>query len=262
MATVDEWIAHAETLPAVAMTVFEAAGNVPVTEREFYDPKVLSLALLSRSYNTFRAILALARQDFVPEMRTLVRSCYENLFLVVGLAEKGDGFIEEMLRDEQMAQIGTTKVLWQVHRAEVGDNDPLVKQLKSRIDWMKDHTPKPAFLNPGDAVANTSIEHTYLVYRNLSRDSAHPSITALKRHLDIEEVKGKLLMGLDVQPLPKEAERIETIDLACIALMALCMGVAGVLGVESSAEMIDAAQRYDRLKYGPEGFIDARPGCS
>jgi hypothetical protein len=119
---------------------------------------------------------------------------------------------------------------------------------------MKARTPKPAFLNPGGAAADTTVEHTYLVYRNLSRDSAHPSITALKRHLNIGDVDGERLIGLDVQPPPKDDERIQTIDLACIALMALCVGVEDVLGVPRSQRMHDAAQRYDRMKCGPEGL--------
>jgi hypothetical protein len=247
MSAVEEWIDHAKTLPPVALAVFEAA-DVPVTERQFYDPKVLALSLLSRTYNTFQAILALVRDGFVPETRTLVRSCYENLFLVVGLAEKGDGFIEQMRRDEQASQIGIAKVLFQGHRADTDDHDPLVKQLKERIEWMKDRTPKPAFLNPGDAAAGTTIEHAYLVYRNLSRDAAHPSITALKRHLSIIQENGNSIMCLDVRPPPKDEERIQTVDLACIALMSVCISVEDVLGMERSRGLIEAAESYDKIK--------------
>ena len=250
MATVEEWIAYSETLPNLALAVFEAADDVPVTERRFYDPKVLALALLSRSYNTFRAILALVRLDFVPETRTLVRSCYENLILVAGLAEKGDAFIEEMRRDEQKGHLGIAEIHWQVQRAEIGDQDPLVKQLKARIDRMKARTPKPTFLNPGTAVAGTSIEQTYLVYRNLSHDAAHPSITALRRHLRVEEVEGAVILGLDVQPPPKDDELIETIDLACIALTAICVGVEDVLGLNRSEGLIRTVESYDKIKRG------------
>ena len=194
----------------------------------------------------------------MPEVRTLVRSCYENLFLTASLLEKGEAFVEEMRRDEQAARAGLARVLYQGHRAEVGDDDPLVKQLKAQIEWLTIRYPKPVFLKPGDAAKGTAIAHTYLVYRKISGDSAHPSITALRRHLNIALEDGVRVMGLDVRPPSDEAERIQTLDWACCALMTVCIAVEDILGVQRSPGLIDAADRYEAVKSpSPAGLLPA-----
>ena len=58
--------------------------------------KISALCIMCRSTNHFAAFRLLMENGFVVEARTLVRSCYENLFWLGGLNEKGAGFLAQM----------------------------------------------------------------------------------------------------------------------------------------------------------------------
>jgi hypothetical protein len=62
-------------------------------------PKSLGLALLCRSVSNFTGALIMARENQAIECLTLVRSCFENVLLVVGLCERGAEFVKEMRSD-------------------------------------------------------------------------------------------------------------------------------------------------------------------
>jgi hypothetical protein len=63
------------------------------------DPKLIALALLSRSLGHFKAICRLLELGLLVEARTLTRCIFENLFMQGGLAERGDGFVQKMIDD-------------------------------------------------------------------------------------------------------------------------------------------------------------------
>ena len=63
------------------------------------DPKVIALALLSRSLGHFKAISHLLEIGLMVEARTLTRCIFENLFMQGGLAEQGDEFVRKMIND-------------------------------------------------------------------------------------------------------------------------------------------------------------------
>ena len=95
----EKWIAFAEKLLALCLEI-QSAADVQITEKLFAEPKILALALLCRSFRNLKGVIALASEGLVVEARTLARSCYENSFLVAGLIEKGESFVEEMYDDD------------------------------------------------------------------------------------------------------------------------------------------------------------------
>ena len=76
------------------------ASNVPVTDKEFAEPKMLALALLCRTHMNLKGVIAVAQEGLVVEARTLARACFENLFFVPNLIEKGDEFVTAMYDHE------------------------------------------------------------------------------------------------------------------------------------------------------------------
>ena len=86
----------------------------------------------------------------------------------------------------------------------------------------------------------------YSAYAMLAHDAAHASITALKRHY-LQGEKG--LLTVEVVPPFKPRERLETLDMACEAILGACMGVSRFLGGTSQNDAILALfERFERQR--------------
>jgi hypothetical protein len=83
-------------------------------------------------------------------------------------------------------------------------------------------------LYPKQVAALSDIWRSYVFYSQLSSDAAHPSVTALNRYVvphTADEVG-----GIDVEPMVKDEEIEETLELLCQAVMCVCVGVNQMLG--------------------------------
>ena len=92
------WLAHAQHLANIALEIIGQCDRLDVT-RGTKDPKVIALALLSRSLGHFKAICRLLEIGLIVEAQTLTRCIFENLFVQGGLAEQGDKFVQKMVDD-------------------------------------------------------------------------------------------------------------------------------------------------------------------
>jgi hypothetical protein len=70
--------------------------------------------------------------------------------------------------------------------------------------------------NPKAASGVSPFREACIAYSQFSGDAAHPTLTALRRHLGVD---GSNIGFFDVSPDPKEAELDETLHLAFIALI-------------------------------------------
>jgi hypothetical protein len=97
-------LAFAEDVLGRAVAIVDAA----VAEIAFEgnrDPKVISLGLLCRSISNFQGALTMARNNQAVECRTLVRSCWENLFRIDQLRQHGADFVKAMRSDESANRV-------------------------------------------------------------------------------------------------------------------------------------------------------------
>ena len=78
------------------------------------------LALLCRSISNFKGALTMARHDQAVGCRTLVGSCWENLFLVDGLLQHGAAFVKAMRSHEAWGRISLGEA--SLKHAGVADN--------------------------------------------------------------------------------------------------------------------------------------------
>jgi hypothetical protein len=98
----------------------------------------------------------------------------------------------------------------------------------------------PAFRN----IAKGDIEKMYPAYAMLSHDAAHASVTALRRH-DRQAEKG--LSTIEVVPPFKTRERLQTLDIACDAILGACIGVSHILDGTSQNDALSAlVERFVR----------------
>ena len=105
-------------------------------------------------------------------------------------------------------------------------------------------------LKPKDAADQSVMKQGYLIYSQLSGDAAHPSITALKRHLLIVQEDGENVACLDVQPVERGEEIADTIDIACNAVLGVLVGVNQLLDVADARELVRAVfEEYGVLSH-------------
>jgi uncharacterized protein DUF5677 len=225
----DQWLAFAGRLIALAYAIFVAA-RIDITEKLFGEPKILSLALLCRTVCNFKGVIALTEEGLVVEARTLARSCYENLYCMAALIEQGDDFVKAMHQDQMRSFRSQGEFLLEgIDSEHIGDAE-FVERLRVRVKEIKSRWPKATFLTPKRTVKDSVLKQSYLLYSKLSGDAAHPTIIALKRHLVRFEENGERVLGLDVNPPERGNEIVETIDLACNAMIGACVAANQILG--------------------------------
>ncbi len=247
MASNEEWYAFADRLILLAYAIFGDA-RIDITEKLFGEPKILSLALLCRTVGNFKGVVALAEKGLVVEARTLTRSCYENLFCIGGLIERGDEFVEAMHHSQiRSFRMQGEFLLEDFDSMAIGDAD-FVEQLRTQLKDMKSRWPGAKLLNPKQTVKDSVLRQAYLVYSTLSGDAAHPSVLALKRHLVRFEENGQKVVGLDINPSERSPEIAETLDLACNAMIGTCVAVNQILdGLSVNDEIRNAFIKYGEL---------------
>ena len=222
MIDIPAWTALAEKLRKTGLDIF-ATANVPITAKGYADERVLALTLLARTLSNLKGTLLLLREKRIIEARTITRCCYENAYWVIGLAEEGEAFVRKMQHDEMS------------HRKQLGQfvfENGVTLEAEDRLRaWLRNTNKRFAdakMLYPKQVAALSDIWRSYVFYSQLSSDAAHPSVTALNRYVvphTADEVG-----GIDVEPMVKDEEIEETLELLCQAVMCVCVGVNQMLG--------------------------------
>ncbi len=141
-----KWIAFASRLLSLCVEI-QRASDVPVTEKGFAEPKILALALLCRTYMNLKGVIAVAQEGLVVEARTLARACFENLFLIPNLIEKGDEFVTAMYDHERRSVRSQGEFLLEDHDYVDPFEAEMANQLRARLREIKDLRPKSKLLN-------------------------------------------------------------------------------------------------------------------
>jgi hypothetical protein len=221
----EPWLAFAQKLYQTGTLIFEQSGNNE-PEMSSSDPKLVAVTVLLRTLSNFKGAVALIDQGLIVEARTLVRCCFENLVWIGGLDAKGADFVQEMVQDEIQSKKARGEWLleWSGNQPE---EMPWSAGLQKYLHDLKKGFPKPKAINPKVAAAATTIKDVYLFYSQLSSDAAHISITSLDRHVRMRDDN---VLDLIPEASVTEHEVVETLDFACTALMAVCVGANQLVG--------------------------------
>ena len=233
----NKWFEFADELYGVGVELF-AHAQIDVTEKRFAEPKILGLGLLCRTLSNFKGAVAVAKCGLVVEARILTRACFENSFLVAGLAEKGDAFVKAMYADDVKGIRARGEFLLDKVASPEELTHAFAGQLRDNLAAMKKNFPNARYLNPKEVAGQSVIEKSYLLYSLLSSDAAHPTITALKRHLVVAIEDGQQVYGLDVAPVLRANAIADTVNLACNAVIGVIVGANQMIQVEELAPQI------------------------
>src|SRR5262249_32934893 len=102
--------------------------------------------------------------------------------------------------------------------------------------------PKPKIINPKEVASVVPGGEAYVMYAQLSSDAGHPSETSLGRYHREWTEDGERVRGIDVAPEPDEKEVLDTMMLASLAMLGVCIGVRQAL--DSPFNLNPLADRY------------------
>jgi Family of unknown function (DUF5677) len=222
-----------ERMRQLAMEMM-AQCELTVTEQGMTHPKILVLALLSRTLGNLKGVVLLTQQRLVVEARVLARCCYENMFMVGSLHTEGAEFSKRMIDDDRAGRKGRVRFTFETESIFQGLSAEMQEAVKESHRTLVT-SPKVSFLKPKDVSDRSAFKETYLVYSQLSRDAAHPTLVALARHWGPVDAK---VAYFDVEPEGKEHELDETLHLACIALMGIMVVVNEMHGYTEAGKKL------------------------
>jgi Family of unknown function (DUF5677) len=159
---------------------------------------VIAVALLLRTVSNFKGAIALTRARRVVEARVLTRCCFENIFYMSELTARGDAFVREMHNDESRSR----KALSELILLEGLTLDAALKQrIRAQLREINQRAPKAKFLSITGVARGGSLADSEYLYRQLSRDAAHPTFTSLNRYVRRFEENRQIVRGLDADPV-------------------------------------------------------------
>jgi len=211
----------------LGQTVLNIAGqaNIPITEHKLLDPKLLAVALLSRTLGNFRGAVRLIEQSLLVEARVLTRCCFENQLLIGGLYSKGHEFALEIKADDVAGRKNRLNFIAE-NGSIFGSLSQETRDEMVRAQASLQAAAKGSYLKYRQASAAGPFKEIYLAYSQYSGDAAHPTFTALMRHFSFENDSAVF----DVAPDPSEDQLDETLHFACVALIGAAVAVNEMCG--------------------------------
>jgi hypothetical protein len=128
------WLKYCRGLYDAGLRIISESDLMTVGS-DVKDPKVLALALASRTLSNFNGAVMMVEAGLIVEARTLTRSYFENLLWLAELADRRDEFVAEMVRDEVASQQGRGKIALSWAERLEGDTD-YEEPLRQRLDYL------------------------------------------------------------------------------------------------------------------------------
>ena len=219
-------------------------GEFQIGPGEIVATRLFALLFLIRTLSNFQGAILTAERGMDVEARTLARCCFENLFCVATLRNEGDKFISEMDSGAKAAEKSKARwILQEPARLEFSGPNAAQK-LQAHVEAMDKKWGKLTTLEWKALSERGGVGDSYLFYKLLSGDAAHPSFASLERY--IKSGPGGVLKG--VQLGPELAAIGDTLNYACNAVIMVGLAVAEVLGNDSrQKEISDHARVYAQL---------------
>lgn len=228
-----KWLDFAKRLHPVGMGIF-GGTSLQITEERSADIRIVGLMLLARTLSNLKAAIALAEGGFIVEAKVIARCCYENSYWVGALVKEGDRFRDSMVQHEMKHKRMRARTIFSTTRGLTGEIGDKLRQ------WMRNHKQYEGSptLDP-HAVSERAENKSYMFYQHLSWD-AHPSIETLNRYYEPPDADGA--PGIDVNPVVRDAEVVEMLNLMCLAVIAVFLGVGELLGQDNTPTGTMAAE--------------------
>jgi hypothetical protein len=210
----------------------------------FRDKNVIASALLCRSVEIYQGVVVLAERGLVLNARILTRALLENAFAIAAIHANSEAFIKVLEADNQAAHRGQVKAVL---------DSGIVTPNNAKLREIFEKAPKGKFAQPSDVSAMGVIESQYIQYRRLSNDSCHPSVTALRRHVNFNP--GAVAGTIEIEFAVGSKTYVETAQTLHEAFMCAVPVVLAFLeiteiaenGLVRPGEVMDFVNRHDAI---------------
>ena len=205
------------------------------------DPLNIVTRLLIRTMSNFQAAILLIGRGMTVEAQTLVRGCYENAFWMGFFFHQPTTASAAFEFDEKRSQSSRRDAFLRIVDG-VGDK---VTQDNFR-QLVGDAQPKPA--GRGYSLEELAIvagmHSQYAFYRQLSADSAHPSLHSIDRYLDTNDTGDWIGFILG----PDNVGVHDALSLACHSLFTALAAFGQLVGrTEDDEPLAQVYQRYRQV---------------
>ncbi len=240
-----ELFGYGDKIKATAHQIF-ASGTWNDPELESTDPKIIAIFLLVRTLSNFEGLIELIRSPRIVEARILARRCFENLFAVAALRDRGSSFVKDMIEDHKADRKARGEFLLEQTAGHA--NRGWEHKLRSFLKKIAQKDARTTSLSPKRVAKMGPLLKGYVFYAELSADAAHPTLDALQRYFVRAREGGEVVRGIDINPPPKPREAVGTLLYACEALLGVCVGCNEMLGgTAAGAELAELVNEYQLL---------------
>jgi hypothetical protein len=245
------WAALAQELIEAADALF-AATDLGDESNTLHTVRMSALAVMCRTANQFAAFRLLMENSFIVEARTMTRCCYENLFWLGGLKEKGVEFLKQMeaAHTQSSRALGSDLLKWWKSKEGLEDTS---KKLEAFIEGLKNRP--SGKINSAQEARDAGLGEAYVMYRVLSNDAAHPSAKSLSRHVR-HDADGAVTVCGDPE-WEDDGEDLDTWDLGCGVLLMVCIGTNEVLKSAKNEKLAIVYKAYASLRDESHAFAKA-----
>ena len=178
----------------------------------------------------------------VVDARTLVRNIFENLFYIAGLISEGDAFVQQMMEADQASR--DRRGQFMLERPSTVIDVEVRRNLARHLKESRQQNPKPKSLDSKGVAKKGPVLDAYLIYSQLSDNSAHPSITSLNRHVQIRDSE----LAMRFVPSASVEELCDTLIWACNGMIGVCVSCTELLHeTRLNADIAALAEEYGQL---------------
>ena len=217
------WFSLAEELNAVGQRQLQR-GTDKAMKVSSMDPINIGVRLLIRTMSNFQGSFILSERGMVVEALTLVRNCYENGFWIGAFFSDPKTALEAFKLDETRSQDSRADALIRI--VEKHGNPARRAETRQRFAKRRAKSNQQTF-GLEKLAQLAGLHPNYAFYKEVSANSAHPSLNSLERYLD-RNANGDwqgFILG------PETEENIGTaLNLACHALISSLAAFGQLMG--------------------------------
>jgi hypothetical protein len=230
-----EWFALARDtnacLQAIAVKAMEKQGGA------IGDKNVLSTLLLLRSLGFLQGSLVMLEKGMLVEARTLMRAMLETSFCLGAIHDDADAFVEKFRSDHRKSSRQQAEAA-----LYFGSLDPASEKFQALTKTIDAISTSERLMSITDVGKSGPLASSFLLYKVMSNDSAHNSVTSVLNHFDT----GKKQFRLG----PAATDKIE-LNLDNLVLIATGIGVGftNIVGdMEGNRRIAALCNRYGVLR--------------
>jgi hypothetical protein len=205
----------AEAFSRVGQSI--AMRAMDATPDDHRDPVVLATVLLFRTLQSFQAAVVLCERGLATEARMVLRSCFENSFCLAALVGDSSKLIAAFESDHKHTLKALAKFIAQSDERMQHLDPKAKKAIRTTASTADQVWGKVKQLSIDDIAKSSAFADSYLMYRTMSADAAHPSYQSLDRFFDRPSDD---VWGFSVGPQPARLIA-DTINIGCLALGAV-----------------------------------------